>query len=83
MKKPKAADLISQASSASGTKLPPPDALVELKKILDHNDTAPRPLRVSAERVLELLQSYNYSCRREKLNAVCKAAFGRHSFGAP
>ena len=80
MDKIKAEDLI--AKKAETFPMPSAEALVELQKILAHNDIVGNyhsPNWVSRLAVLDLLNSWGYPCTKEKLEKVCRA-LGRRGY---
>jgi hypothetical protein len=73
-----ARDLIAKAKARSSERpLPSPEALAELKKVLDANDAAPRSERVRAEDAIELLRSYGWSGSRSLFERVIRRVFDR------
>ena len=80
----KAAALIAAAQSKSRAPDPSPEALAELKALLDHNDASSRTYRVSAEAATKMLNGMGWAPRaRRCLDDLCRRHFGRHSYGTP
>lgn len=72
-----AADLIA-AASTKGCNEVPKGALVDLKKLLAHNDTAPRNRRVNAEQAMKLLaDEHGMRMSRSKFDRIVKQYLGR------
>lgn len=71
------ADLIQQAKLKGLTDVPK-GAVVDLKKLLAHNDTAPRNRRVSAEQAMKLLaDEHGLQMARSKFDRIVKQYLGR------
>lgn len=78
-----AAALIAKAREGQHTSDPSADALKALQEILEYNDGAPRPRRVSCDAVLEMLHAAGWQGARCSLDALCRRRFGRRSYGTP
>lgn len=80
------ADTLIARAKTGGREMPSAAALAELKKLIDHNDSVGtnNSRRVAAVAACDLLASHGFECgSRDRLNSVCKAAFGRRSYGTP
>lgn len=76
-----AAKLIEQQSAYRIIPDPSPEALAEVKRLLDHNDVAARPHRVSAEAATKMLQDMGWTgVARSALDSLCARHFGRKSY---
>ncbi len=77
----KAAELIKVASGKKHGRVVPPALLAELKKIVEHNDTAPAHQRVSSDDACKMLSAGGYACGTlTTLVAVCRSQLGRTSW---
>lgn len=77
----KAIDLIQQMQK-NEFELPEPEAIEELQKIFAYNDrtgSSCARLRISAEKVCQMLESWGYPCTRGKLHILCQK-LGRKSY---
>lgn len=79
-----AADVIAHTlARGATTSAPPPspEALVELKQIVTHNDSASVGARVSQDVAIELLRSYGWTGKSyTALASVCTRLLGRRSY---
>lgn len=75
--------LIEKASQGQHLADPTPQAMVELKKVLDYNEAAPHKRKVSAAAAIEMLQSFGWIGSRQALDALCRRNFGRRTYGTP
>lgn len=79
---PSAAKLIAAAKQRTAVEAPSDDGMAELRALVEYNDTVPCPARVSADDALEMLRGYGWArASRGALDALCKRAFGRKSYG--
>lgn len=80
----KASDLIKQASGKKHGRTVPPALLAELRKVVEHNDSAPVHQRVSSADACKLLTEGGYSCTTlATLVVVCRNQLGRTSWATP
>lgn len=66
--------------------VPPPskEAIVELRKLCQHNDTASTSRRVGREAAIALLKSYGWAGGSDSaLNLLCIMALQRKSYAQP
>ncbi|HEY3496233.1 MAG TPA: hypothetical protein VGK73_16150 [Polyangiaceae bacterium] len=77
--------LISKARAELALPDPSPEALAELRKLIDHNDACGSMRgRVRAERAVEMLRGLGWAGgSRQALDTLCTRVFGRSSYGTP
>lgn len=69
--------LIEQATVSSLAEIPAA-AIVDLKKVLAHNDSSPRNQRVNAEKVMKhLADEYGLTMGRSRFDRIVKRYLGR------
>jgi hypothetical protein len=76
--------LISKAKTGTGIAMPSVAGLNALRVVLDHNDTQSGPTKkVGSQAAIDMLRDHYGWCGQSVvgLNAVCRRAFGRKSWG--
>jgi hypothetical protein len=77
----KASELIKNAENRP-FEMPCDEALTELRKVLAYNDkqgALGARARISAEKVCQMLASWDYTCCKGKLHTICQR-LGRKSY---
>ena len=73
-----AAALIAKATAAGVANLAiPAEARAEIEEILRHNDASPKPQRVPADDVIQMLESFGLRMGRQKFERMIRNEFGR------
>ncbi len=77
--------LIETVRRGASRDLPPQAAMDALRKLIEYNDTASGPSkRVGIQAAVTMLtEHYGWEGGRYALDALCRKAFGRRSWGTP